>query len=111
MPDFTINENAPILVEFAETESGYVEEVALSPDDMLTKSAEVLEKAMNTIHHMARRVSSAVDALEKKPSQVEAAFGLKLNAEGNALVAKAGVEANLNIKLVWDFTGATSENR
>jgi hypothetical protein len=111
MPEFTIDENAPILVEFAVRPGAHdVGLVGDNIEELTEKSTEALDSAMNAIHKMARRVTETVEALAKRPSQVEVAFGLKLDAKTGALIAKAGVEANLNIKLVWDFKGATSEN-
>ncbi len=102
MPAFTIDQNAPILVEFAPRPG--VQQVALIGDgiEKLTeKSAEALDGAMNTIHHMARRVNAAVHSLPQKPSTVEVEFGLKFDAEAGAILSKAGMEASVNIKLVW----------
>jgi hypothetical protein len=33
---------------------------------------------------------------------VEVSFGLKLTAEGNAMVAKVGVEATINVTMTWE---------
>ncbi len=38
-----------------------------------------------------------------RPSKVEAAFGLKLTSEGNALITKAGLEANISVTLIWEL--------
>ena len=98
MPNFTINEDAPILVEFA-VKPGALEVAAA--EDPLEKSAKALDRAMDTVHHMARRVVDTVEALSKQPSQVEVAFGVKFDAEAGAIITKAGVEASINIKLIW----------
>lgn len=100
MPTFTIDEKLPILVEL--TSRSGVQKVALSPTDIVEKSAKALESAMNTIHGMAQRITNTVDALVKKPSQVEVEFGIKLDGEVGALISKAGVEASLNVKLIWE---------
>ena len=102
MPDFTIDENAPILVEFAlkpgALDVGFGQDTI---EDLTEKSAKALDSAMNTIHKMARRVTETVEALAKRPSQVEVAFGVKFDAEAGAFITKAGVEASINIKLIW----------
>ena len=51
---------------------------------------------------MARRVRETVDALTDPPSQVEVEFGLKLDAEAGAFIAKVGTEAAINVKLTWE---------
>lgn len=50
---------------------------------------------------------AAADAIESfrsgrlKPDQIEIEFGVKLNAETGALIAKASTEGQLTIKLTW----------
>jgi hypothetical protein len=96
----TTVEETPILVEFAD-EYGVVE-ATLSPADMAQRSAEALERAMDTIEAMARRVSALRHSLPDEFTQVEVAFGVKLDVEAGALLAKAGGEASLAVTLTWE---------
>ncbi len=111
MTEFKIDENMPILVQFEPGVGGVgqVSKVGLVSSDLAEKAAAALDKAMNTIHHMARRVTSAMDAMVKKPSEVEVSFGITLDAEAGALVAKAGMEASINVTLVWKGGGEGNE--
>jgi hypothetical protein len=101
MPTFTIDEDAPILVEW--TPRPGVQQVSRDRiEDTAERAAKAIDSAMNTIHGMARRVRETVDALTNPPSQVEVEFGLKLDAEAGAFIARAGVEAAINVKLTWE---------
>jgi len=40
--------------------------------------------------------------ISERPHTVEVSFGLKLTAEGNAVVVKGGMEAAINIKMTWN---------
>ncbi len=100
MPEFRVNEDAPVMVEF--TDPSGVREVSLSPDDLAEKSEAALDSAMNTVHHMARRVVDTVDSLITPPSSIEVSFGLKLDVEAGAIITKAGADANLNVTLKWE---------
>ena len=105
MPTFIIDEDAPILVELMPpTGLEQVSLSSLSPEEIAKRSAKALDSAMSTIHHMARRVSTMIGALCARPTQVEVAFGLKLDAESGAVIAKAGMEASINVKLTWKET-------
>jgi hypothetical protein len=97
---FTIDEDVPVLVEF--TPRPGVQQTALTPAVVVQKSAEALDSAMNAIHSMARRVAATVDALSDPPGQVEVEFGLKLTADAGALIARAGSECTINVKLSWE---------
>ncbi|MFL5386292.1 MAG: CU044_2847 family protein [Longimicrobiaceae bacterium] len=92
--------NKPILIELRSAPG--LKQVAISPQDLARRSAEALENAMHAIQHMAGRVMESIDSLAKRPSSVEVEFGLKLDTAGHAIIASAGAECTLNIKLVWE---------
>jgi hypothetical protein len=100
MSTFTIDEHAPILVEFKPA-AGVVR-TALSPADLAEQSRKALDAAMNTIHAMAERVNATIAAISDRPNKVEVEFGLKLDAQAGALVASASTEAGFNVKLTWE---------
>jgi len=90
-----------ILVEL--TPVAGVRSVSISPTDMLEKSKEAMNHAMKSISGMAKKTVKAVKEIpvSERPTMISVAFGLKLNAEGNAVVAKAGMEATLNVTMTW----------
>ena len=102
MNKFLINEKMPVLVELTPApgacDVGIIE-------DIEEKSAEALNCAMNTIHYMATYIVATMNSVSEssRPSKVEATFGLKLTSEGNALITKTGLEANINVNLIWEF--------
>ena len=103
MPTFTIDENAPILVEFAPAPGGAVMRTALptSPADIAAQSEKAIASAMSTIHAVAQRVTATINSISERPSTVEVDFGLKLTANAGALVASASTEASFIVKLTW----------
>ncbi|MCX9010572.1 MAG: CU044_2847 family protein [Candidatus Methanoperedens sp.] len=101
MSTFTIDKNAPVFVELT-PRPGLKQVSAATPEDIAEKSGKALDSSMNTIHHMATRVSSMIDALVDQPNQVDVEFGLKFDTEMGAIIAKAGMEASINVKLTWE---------
>ena len=99
MSNFTPDEDKPILIEVAPQPG--VRTVSLSPKDMAAKAEEAMQNVMDTIHNIARRFNGLYDNLPNEFNQVELSFGIKINAEAGAIVAKASVESNFNVKLVW----------
>ncbi len=91
-----------ILVELTPTAG--VRTVSVSPKVMAEKSKEAMDHAMKSIRRMARKTVKAVQEIpiSERPSTISVAFGLKLNAEGNAVVTKAGMEATLNVTMTWE---------
>jgi hypothetical protein len=103
MADLTIDEDRPILVEFA-PRPGVIEATSFAlPTEQLDElSKRALDSAMNTITQMAQRVRALRDQIPAEFTQVDVEFGIKLDVEAGALVAKAGAEAAINVKLTWE---------
>jgi hypothetical protein len=103
MSDMIIEvEETPILVEFAPQPG--VRQVGIGqidPKALAEKSAKALDAAMGTIKGIARRVTETVDKISDKPTEVSVEFGIKLDAEAGAYIAKASVEAGFTVTLTW----------
>jgi hypothetical protein len=90
-----------ILVDFPPRAGTAAKVALLSAEQVAEKSAHAVDRAMETIRGMAERVATTVKNITEKPQAVEVAFGLKLDAEAGALIAKTGVEATINVKITW----------
>lgn len=94
----------PIQVQWA-SEGGRVVQVSRSNDDpeIQARAQRALNLAMGTIRAMAYRVSRAVKSLEDqvRPDEAEIEFGVNLDAEAGALLAKAGAGAQITVTLKW----------
>ena len=88
-----------LLVEF---EGAGFREVAKTPDDLARESAAAVAKAMDTIREMGERVRATVDSMSLRPTKVEVTFGVKLDAEVGAIIAKASGGASIEVKLAWE---------
>ena len=97
-----------ILVEFAPA-SG-VRSVSRSPKEMLEESIEnskkAIERAMKSMRGMAKKTMRTIREIpiSDRPNTISVSFGLKLDAEAGAVVAKAGAEAALNVTMTWTHT-------
>lgn len=101
MSTFTIDENIPILVEFAPAPGVVRTALPTSPAELAEQSEKAIESAMSTIVAMSRRVTATINSISERPSTVEVDFGLKLTAGAGALVASASTEASFIVKLTW----------
>ena len=97
-----------ILVEFAPVAG--VRSVSLSPKDIAEKSKEAIDDALKSMRKMAKKSMKAIREIPvtERPSIISVSFGLKLNAEGGAVIAKAGVEAGINVTMTWQRTIVTA---
>lgn len=78
--------------------------VAITREDLSKRSAEAVEKMMGTIRGMASKVVASIKKIKvsERPTKVEVEFGIKLTAEGDALVAKVGAETAVTVTLTWE---------
>ena len=101
MTERTVDKDGPILVEFA-LAPGVRGIGRMSAADLAKRSAEAVEAAMDTIKAMARRIGTLYEEMPHEITQIEIDFGVKLDVEAGALLAKAGGEASLNVTLTWE---------
>ena len=103
MASFQLDDETPILVDFTpvpgmrEARPG-----TLGVEDLAEKSAQAVDKAMGTIKALAHKIVATINKISDPPEKVEVTFGLKLDAEAGALIAKAGTEASFSVKLAWE---------
>jgi hypothetical protein len=88
-----------VLVEVADDEPGI--ERAARVDDLVVKARESLESAMDQIRAFANTTLGKLEDLARQPEQVEVEFGIRLNAEAGAVIARTGAEGHLQVKLTW----------
>ncbi|HEY4302878.1 MAG TPA: CU044_2847 family protein [Gemmatimonadaceae bacterium] len=92
-------ERTTIIVEFPRRAG--VAEVSLTAGDVIAKSQLALAKTTEAIKEIALRVTAGLEDLVVRPQEIEVTFGLKFDAEAGVVVSKAGVEASVEVKLVW----------
>lgn len=106
MTDLPEDDLEIILVDFKGAGAGGVRQVSLSTDEItkqiVDQSQNAVNAAMRTIRLMANRTIATLDTMANKPSQVEVEFAIKLDAKAGALLASAGAEGSLKVKLVWN---------
>jgi hypothetical protein len=76
---------------------------------LVEKSKEALDKAMDTIAAMAQRAAGLGDRIPAEFTEAEITFGVKLDYEAGALLTKAGAEGSLSVKLTWERKAKADE--
>lgn len=99
----TFDDDNEILVELRQGR-GTIDVSRGNERDVAERSAKAFNNAMEVIYTVAKRTATTIRSLQvvDQPDSVEMTFGLKLTSEANALIATAGVEAQIEVKLVWD---------
>jgi hypothetical protein len=97
-----------ILVDFG-PQAG-LRDVTSKPAALAARSAAAVEAAMQSIHDLADRIAGAVDDLARRPDEVRVEFGVKLDAQAGALIARSTVEGHLVVTLRWAGDGGGDED-
>lgn len=103
MPTTQVEEDDEIILVELTPVAG-VRSVSIDPKDVLEKSKQAIDHAMKSMQGMAKKTVRAIKKIpvSERPHTVSVSFGLKLTAEGNAVVAKAGAETSLNVTMTWE---------
>lgn len=72
--------------------------------EAIATATDTFEAALAKIRYAAEGILSQLRSLAQPPDEVEVEFGVKMNAETGAIIAKASTEANFKINLTWKKT-------
>ena len=69
--------------------------------EFVVKANETFDAALDRVRYAAETMLDRLTSLTRPPDEVAVEFGVKLNAETGAVIAKASTEANFKINLKW----------
>ena len=105
MPELELEVNGSVIkleaeAIFGQQQAGFVDEAKAK-----------FEEAMGVVRHLAVAFTESLKELsdDLTPNEATISFGLKINAEANWVVTKAGGEANFQIGLKWDSPTSNRE--
>ena len=99
---FTLPDGSSLLVEVDDQEPGI--QRAGRVDDFIVQAKHSLDDAMDHIRAMATVTLVKLQDLPRRPDDLEVEFGVRLNAQAGAVIAKTQTEGHLKVKLTWKAT-------
>jgi hypothetical protein len=69
--------------------------------EAVATAVDTFEAAMAKVRYAAEGILHQLTSLTQPPDEVEVEFGVKLNVETGAIIAKSSAEANFKINLTW----------
>ncbi|MGX4657830.1 CU044_2847 family protein [Micromonospora sp. SCSIO 07396] len=91
-------DSGSVVVEVAEGEIGFE---LVDRDSVIADTRRKLEGAFAEVRDGAEAALRVFRDSSLNPDEVEVEFGVKLNAEAGAIIAKTSVEGHFQIKLAW----------
>ena len=99
---FTLPDGSSLLVEVDDHEPGI--QRASRGGDLIIQAKTSLDGALDHIRAMATLTLTKLQDLPRRPDDLEVEFGVRLNAEAGAVIAKTQAEGHLKVKLAWKAT-------
>lgn len=97
LAEFKLADGSSVLVEVT-PDSG---ETRVARGDVVAKARVTFDEAVGQVRDAAVVALEQFQQMTRQPDQVEISFGVKLKADVGAVLAKAGVEGQLAVKLTW----------
>jgi hypothetical protein len=97
---FNTEGGGPILIEVTEPAARTVTRGGRA-DELVVEAGESLDRVLGRLGPVIRGVVAELRAAADWPDQVEVEFAVKLSADSNVIIARAGGEANFRIALRW----------
>jgi hypothetical protein len=98
--EFKLDDNEVILAEITNLDPNYDEEM-VSSNSLIKKASIKISNALAPIRSLAKVTIDSIKNLPDKPKEVTIEFGLKLQADTNAIIASIGAEGNIKVTLKW----------
>jgi NTP-dependent ternary system trypsin peptidase co-occuring protein len=73
-------------------------------------AAATFEKGLREIHHAAGVALTQFRAMSLQPDLVEITFGVRMDAQVGAVIAKTGMAGNFEVKLTWQLDASDIAN-
>jgi hypothetical protein len=96
---FELDGGGSVLVEVADDEPGI--EQAARVDELVVKARISLEDALDQVRAVANAAVTRLQDLAEQPQQIQVEFGIRLNAEAGAVIARTQAEGHLQVTLTW----------
>ena len=98
--EFKSQEGALIFVEVDERPSGPVTRGGRSAEAVV-EAGEGLEQVLARLSPVVAGIVTQLRETPDWPDQIEVEFGVRLSADANVIIVRAGGEANFRIALRW----------
>jgi Trypsin-co-occurring domain 1 len=98
--EFKSDQGGVVLVEVAELPGGPVTRGGRSRAAVL-EAGESLERVLGQVGPVVKGIVSELRAAADWPAEVEVEFAVKVSADSNVIIARAGGEANFRISMRW----------
>ncbi|MBA2696793.1 MAG: hypothetical protein H0U62_13365 [Actinobacteria bacterium] len=103
---FALDDGGSVTVEVDE-EPGISR--AARPGQVIRAATASFDKALVEVRDAAAAAVGQFQAMAQRPDEVEIMFGVKLDAQAGAVIAKTGLQGQFEVRLRWQREQAAEE--
>lgn len=107
---FKTSEGGVILVETTPSTSGPITRSGRA-ESAIVEAAKSLDQVVGQLGPAVRGIVSELRSTAAGPEEIGVEFAVKISADSNLVIARAGGEANFRITLRWSGRAAGNERR
>ncbi|WP_158850285.1 CU044_2847 family protein [Saccharothrix deserti] len=104
---FPLAEGGSVLIEVDERAG--ISRAGRSSTRVLQEARATFEQAVAGVRDAAAAALAQFTSMTRAPDEVELKFGLKMDAEAGAVIARTGVQGQFEVKLRWRRDGLPAE--
>ncbi|WP_327352591.1 CU044_2847 family protein [Streptomyces sp. NBC_01304] len=107
---FELGDGETVVVNLDDADRGVVD--AASATDLVGRATGSFSSALDEVRGAAVLAMHKLRDIPKPPDEVTIEFGIQLDAEVGAVLARTGVQGHLQVQLVWrkESAAGTAEN-
>jgi hypothetical protein len=97
---FTLEQGGSVVVEVDAPPGTGMDRVGRTAD-AVREAGATLEKALGDVQRAATETLAKFQSMARPPSEVQLSFGVKIDAQVGAVLAKTGAEGHFEVTLTW----------
>jgi NTP-dependent ternary system trypsin peptidase co-occuring protein len=97
---FELEQGGSVVVEVDPPRGTGMERIGRTADAVRDATAG-LERALGDVRRAASATLAQFQSMAQRPSEIQLSFGVKIDAQVGAFVAKTGGEANFQVTVTW----------
>lgn len=96
---FDLGDGDSVVAELERVDGGVVD--AATPSDLVARATGSFATALDQVRSVAALTIRRMRDLPQRPDEVTVEFGIQLDAEVGAVLARTGVQGHLQVQLTW----------
>lgn len=104
---FDLGDGESVVAELTRVSGGVVE--AATASDLVARATGSFASALDDVRSAAALTVRRLRDLPQRPDEVTVEFGIQLDAEVGAVLARTGAQGHLQVQLTWRRDDATPE--